>query len=79
MGDKSTCQLYSPRMRGVWERSVKNEDWEYLKRKVRERREVEDDLRSQQKDILRMLQRGGDRERLKKKLDRIALEWAHCE
>ena len=88
MGGKSTCQLYSPRMRRVWERSVKNEDWEYLKRKVRERREVEDDLRSQQKDIQKMLQRGGgiyaapggvDRERLKKKLDSIALVWADWE
>jgi len=88
MADKSSCQLYSPRMRRVWEKSVKNEDWEYLKRRVRERREVESDLRARQKEIQRMLQKGGgiyagagrvDRERLKKELDSIESEWAEWE
>jgi len=88
MAGKSSCQLYSPRMKRVWERSIKNEDWEYLKRKVKERKEVEDDLRAQQKEIQKMLQRGGgiyagaggvDRERLKRELDRIELEWTEWE
>ena len=88
MGGKSTCQLYSPRMRRVWEKSIRNDDWDYLKRKARARMEVENDLRAQQKDIQKMIQRGGgiyasaggvDRERLKKELDRIALEWREWE
>lgn len=88
LSDKSTCQLYSARMRRVWERSVEKGDWEYLKRKVRERRQVENELREQQVEIMKMLNRGGgvyagaggvDRERLKKELDRIELEWSEWE
>lgn len=88
LSDKSTCQLYSARMRRVWERSVEKGDWEYLKRKGRERRQVESELRAQQVEIMKMLNRGGgvyagaggvDRERLKKELDRIELEWSEWE
>lgn len=88
LSDKSTCQLYSLRMRRVWERSVEKGDWEYLKRKVRERREVEAELRAQQQEIMKMLNRGGgvyagvggvDRERLKRELDRIEMEWGEWE
>jgi len=86
-----SCQLYSPRMRKVWERSVKYGDdkgLKYLARKVKERREVEDDLRRQQAEISRLLDRtvkmGGpsvsaDKERLKRELERIAAEWADWE
>ena len=86
---RASCQLYSPRMRRVWERSADKGDWEYLKRKVRERRKVEDELREQQQAIMMMLTtKGGglyaggggvDKERLKKELDRIELEWADWE
>jgi hypothetical protein len=78
-------------MRRVWERAVKYGEKEgmiYLARKARERREVEDDLRLQQKEIGRLLDRnkklGGstttaDKERLKRELDKIELEWADWE
>jgi len=86
---RASCQLYSGRMRRVWERAADKADWEYLKRKVRERRKVEDELREQQQAIMVMLTtKGGglyaggggvDKERLKKELDRIELEWADWE
>jgi len=37
----SSCQLYSLRMRRVWERALKGNDMVYLARKARERREAE--------------------------------------
>ncbi|KAF2432004.1 hypothetical protein EJ08DRAFT_586245 [Tothia fuscella] len=90
-----SCQLYSPRMRRVWERAVRRSDedgFAYLARKVNERREVELDLRRQQVEITRMLDRssgygsssssaagGVDREWLKKELERIEQEWLDWE
>ncbi len=88
----ASCQVYSPRMQKIWERAVKYGDKEglnYLARKVRERREVEDDLRRQQREIGKLLERnkklggGSDaavqKERLKRELGGIELEWADWE
>jgi hypothetical protein len=84
-----SCQLYSPRMRKVWDRALRRGDEEgfaYLAKKANERRDVELDLRRQQVDIKRMLDRnvkgnagGVDRERLRKELERIENEWADWE
>jgi hypothetical protein len=88
----ASCQVYSPRMQRIWERAVKYGDKEglnYLARKVRERKEVEDDLRRQQKEIGKLLENnkklggGSDavvqKERLKRELGEIELEWADWE
>jgi hypothetical protein len=84
-----SCQLYSPRMRKVWDRALRRSDEEglsYLARKVNERRDVELDLRRQQVEIKRLLDRsskgysgGVDREWLRKELERIEKEWADWE
>ena len=83
---RASCQLYSARMRRVWERSADKGDWDYLKRKVIKRRNVESELREQQQAIMMMLTKGGgsyaggvDKERLKRELDRIEQEWAWWE
>ncbi|KAJ4297563.1 hypothetical protein N0V90_005455 [Kalmusia sp. IMI 367209] len=57
----SSCCLYSPRMRKVWERSVQEEDFGYLKRKVLERKRAEMKISRERRDILAWmdgLQRG---------------------
>ncbi|KAF2257340.1 hypothetical protein BU26DRAFT_514035, partial [Trematosphaeria pertusa] len=48
----SSCCLYSTRMRKVWERSVKEEDFGYLKRKALERKRAEGRLARERKGIL---------------------------
>jgi hypothetical protein len=89
--DGTSCQLYSPRMRKVWKRAVEEGDREGMKllaRKVRERREVEDELRYEQREIERKLERNRKstgpmaediRASCKRKLDAIAREWADWE
>ena len=82
----ATCQLYSPRMRRVWERAVKYGDEEglkYLTRKVKERKDVEEDVRKQQVEISNMLDRtkgsSVDRDRLRRELKRLEMEWEDWE
>jgi hypothetical protein len=82
----TSCQLYSPRMRRIWERAVKygdDEGFRYLVRKVRERKDVHQDLMQQQANInKRLLDRsnsGVDKERLRRELDRIEKEWSEWE
>ena len=40
----STCKLYSPRMRQIFETAVKERDWEYLAKAVKKRSELLEDL-----------------------------------
>jgi hypothetical protein len=82
----ASCQLYSPRMRRVWERAVRygdDEGFRYLIRKVRERKDVHQDLLLQQVNInKRLLDRGNsgvDKEWLRRELDRIEEEWSEWE
>lgn len=89
--DGASCQLYSPRMRKIWKRAVEEGEREGMKllaRKVRERREVEDELREEQGGIQRKLERNRKgtgvmaediRASCKRKLDAIAREWADWE
>ncbi|KAK7723367.1 hypothetical protein SLS57_004561 [Botryosphaeria dothidea] len=54
-GEGNSCQLYSPRMRRVWARSVTDDDAVYLARKVRERRNMQYDLKNQERSLRRLL------------------------
>ncbi|KAE9971181.1 hypothetical protein EG327_009949 [Venturia inaequalis] len=82
-GGGASCQLYSPRMRRVWERAVRyggEEGQRYLARKVRERRDVHQELLMRQVDLNKKLgERGVDREWLGRELKRIEMEWAEWE
>lgn len=79
----ASCQLYSPRMRRVWERAVRygsDEGHRYLARKVRERKDVHQELLMRQVDIhKRLSERGVDKEKLRRELERIEREWGEWE
>lgn len=79
----ASCQLYSPRMRRVWERAVRygsDEGHRYLSRKVRERKDVHQELLMKQVGIhKRLSERGVDKERLRRELERIEREWGDWE
>jgi hypothetical protein len=79
----SSCCLYSPRMRKIWERSVENEDFAYLKRKAIERKQVENKL-AKERDALITWMAGLERgtvewERLKRDLNANKEEWREVE
>jgi hypothetical protein len=48
----SSCYLYSPRMRRVWETSVAEQDFGYLERKVLERKRAENRLARERRGIV---------------------------
>jgi hypothetical protein len=79
----SSCCLYSPRMRKVWERSVEANDFGYLQRKVLERKRMENKLGRERKDVLGWmagLERGtGQWERAKLELKGNEAEWKEWE
>ncbi|KAF2090255.1 hypothetical protein K490DRAFT_36576 [Saccharata proteae CBS 121410] len=56
-GIGSSCQLYSPRMRRVFQRAVKDEDlgYGYLVKKARERKKVELALQAQHKALRKLI------------------------
>ncbi|WPH03336.1 Hypothetical protein R9X50_00621300 [Acrodontium crateriforme] len=82
-GMGSSCQLYSPRMRRVFARSLQTNDMKYLARKADERRDAELRLQERYKDVMRRakrLSREGsgsedDERRLNRELERITREW----
>lgn len=79
----ASCQLYSPRMRRVWDRAVRygsDEGHRYLARKIRERKDVHQELLMRQVDIHKRLgERGVDKDRLRRELERIEREWREWE
>lgn len=79
----SSCCLYSPRMRKVWDISVKEDDYAYLKRKALERKKVDVQIARQRKSIINWmmgLERGSIQwERAKSELKELDREWAACE
>jgi hypothetical protein len=79
----SSCCLYSPRMRRVWDVSVKEEDFKYLERKVLERKRVEAKLSRQRKSLLTWLadEERGSRgyERAKEELRGVERSWKEWE
>ncbi|KAH9875095.1 hypothetical protein J1614_004583 [Plenodomus biglobosus] len=76
----SSCCLYSPRMRRIWDMSVMEDDFSYLTRKVLERRRAESSLSRERKGIMKWmleLEKGSRQwERAKSELDRLNQEWA---
>ncbi|CAO2650908.1 Nn.00g092050.m01.CDS01 [Neocucurbitaria sp. VM-36] len=79
----SSCCLYSPRMRRVWDTSVKEEDFSYLKRKALERKKAEMRLARERKGIVSWMvgaERGSSQwERAKNELKGLEKEWAAWE
>ncbi|KAF1949222.1 hypothetical protein CC80DRAFT_279029 [Byssothecium circinans] len=79
----SSCCLYSARMRNVWERAVKDNDFTYLKRKVGERKVVEGKLARERRGLIAWmggLERGSSQwERGKLELKGIEGEWREWE
>lgn len=79
----SSCQLYSKRMRKVFQRAVDENDLKYLARKSQERREAELDLQERYRAVMkkakRLAQSGDvndeDERRLSRELERISSEW----
>lgn len=82
-----SCQLYSPRMRRVWQKAVASDDFAYLVRKARERKRVEMELQERHAELIRLRDgaRHGcrdwdvDPEYLRTELERIAREWGQWE
>jgi hypothetical protein len=79
----SSCYLFGPRMRKVWEKSVEANDLGHLKKKVLERKRAEMQLGRDRKNILAWLaglERGTPQwERAKMDLKRNELQWKDWE
>ncbi|KAI9712824.1 MAG: hypothetical protein M1820_001446 [Bogoriella megaspora] len=85
----TSCQLYSPRMREIWRRTVERDDWGALARFVRDRKTTEmqlqakhKSLRQQADDVKRWSQGTQQKEelhRLHTELEKIAEEWRRWE
>ncbi|KAF2624147.1 hypothetical protein BU25DRAFT_348666 [Macroventuria anomochaeta] len=78
----SSCSLYSPRMRKVWDVSAKEGDFKYLERKVLERKRKEILLAKERRGVLQWLagqekgSRGYERAREElKQLERVWKDW----
>nr|POE90593.1 hypothetical protein CFP56_60206 [Quercus suber] len=83
-GNGSSCQLYSPYMRQVFAKALRNNDFEYLAIRAKRRRDAELRLQGRWKELARKAQRldglrGDDveseRSRLEKEITRIGFEW----
>ncbi|KAF2131102.1 hypothetical protein P153DRAFT_286995 [Dothidotthia symphoricarpi CBS 119687] len=76
----SSCALYSPRMRRVWETSIREDDFMYLKRKAVERKRAEARLARERKGVVAWMagvERGGrEWERARAELREVEREWA---
>lgn len=89
----TSCQLYSPRMRRVWQAAVEDEDFGYLAKKARERKQVEMELQRRHRLLVRMLEgrsewswqgggsvpEGVERERLLAEAADLARKWRDWE
>ncbi len=73
--DKASCQLYSQRMRGIFQRACQRNDLDYLKEKLVERRKIELDIRSQLKKFERRYADDEDAGEVK----RLVEEWRNWE
>ncbi|KAF2766092.1 hypothetical protein EJ03DRAFT_278789 [Teratosphaeria nubilosa] len=79
----SSCQLYSRRMRRVFQRAIEDNDLRYLARKAKERREAELRLQERYQDVILRAKRlskegtgtGDDEKRLNRELQNITDEW----
>jgi hypothetical protein len=79
----SSCCLYSTRMRRVWDVSVQDEDFAYLKRKALERKKAETRLAKEKNDLLGWLARldrgSSSYERAMADLEDVKADWAAWE
>ncbi|CBX93133.1 hypothetical protein IAQ61_008860 [Plenodomus lingam] len=75
----SSCCLYSPRMRRIWDTSTREDDFLYLTRKALERRRVESSLSRERTDIMKWMLKTekGSRQwqRVKSQLNDLNKEW----
>ncbi|KAF2865352.1 hypothetical protein BDV95DRAFT_507473 [Massariosphaeria phaeospora] len=79
----TSCCLYSPRMRRVWDRVVQDDDFGYLKRKAGDRKRMEGRLGRERKELIAWMA-GSERgsatfERARKDLREVDAEWAEWE
>lgn len=72
----ATCQLYSSRMRSIFNRACQRNDPLYLEEKVRERMRVEADIHGQ---LVKLDQRGKSDARTEERVDRLIQEWKKWE
>ena len=89
----SSCQLYSARMRRIFQRAVRDNDVRYLARKAMDRKDSEDRLQERVAEIRRLARRleggsggygpdaraQGEIARLDKELNDLSDEWARWE
>lgn len=82
-GIGSSCQIYSPRMRKVFQRAIEDKDMKYLARKAKERRDAEVRLQDRFRYVFQKAKRlswegtGGedDEYRLNREIERISAVW----
>lgn len=73
---EATCQLYSPRMRDVFNKACRLNDPEYLEKKAKQRKEIELDIQ----DRLRRLYQSKEREDwVEEQVSRLVREWEQWE
>ncbi|KAI5461228.1 hypothetical protein BGZ63DRAFT_424139 [Mariannaea sp. PMI_226] len=72
----ATCQLYSPRMREVFQKACRANDPKYLESKALERLEVELDIREKLKKLDRS---NHDEEWVEQQVDKLIREWKRWE
>ncbi|KAJ4368750.1 hypothetical protein N0V83_005832 [Neocucurbitaria cava] len=79
----SSCCLYSPRMRRVWDVAVQEDDFSYLKRKAVDRKKAEARLARQRRGIMNYMvgleKESSQWERARSELKVLEKEWAAYE
>lgn len=73
--DKASCQLYSPKMRGIFRTAVDGDDYKFLAQKVRDRKAAEIRFK---KDI-EGLRRLGNKPGVVQEIQRVEDEWKRWE
>lgn len=69
----ASCQLYSQRMRAIFDKAVNNDDYKFLATKARDRSEMELDLKSEMAGLKREGKASG------KRMMELEAEWARWE
>jgi hypothetical protein len=69
----ASCQLYSPRMRTIFEKAVNTNDYKLLAAKARDRRELELELKAEMAEQKRLGRASG------KEMKRLEAEWTKLE
>ena len=74
--DAASCQLYSERMRDVFRRACRRDDFQYLEDKVLERRRVEKDIHAK---IAALDKRGQNDAETEEEVSKLIREWQKWE